>query len=436
MFCDETTIKVTAGIGGDGAVSFRREKFISKGGPDGGDGGKGGSVVLKANENINTLSDLNTRKHYKAEAGERGKRKNMSGKNGENLVLEVPVGTIIWEPDKSKVLADLSTNNQEYTAAKGGKGGLGNQHFASSTNQVPQFAEIGEPGEENQILLELKLVADIGLVGLPSVGKSTLISHISNARPKIAAYEFTTLIPNLGVVDMTRFGGDKEDSFVVADIPGLIEGASKGKGLGHKFLRHVARTKILIHIIDPLKQKPVENFKKIQRELEAFDKSLAKKPLIIAINKIDAVPPKDIERIAKNLRKHYPKVAKKIFAISAVTGENLKPLLFEALKKVQKERSKPAPKKAAPQKIILTPHKSLVKFKIEKVKKRKTHKIFVVTGERIEQLVKMTDTSNLQGLERIYHFLNKMGIQKALRREKAGIDDIIEIADKKIPYRE
>ena len=435
MFCDETTIKVTAGQGGDGSVSFRREKYIAKGGPDGGDGGKGGSIIIKANENLTTLSELNARKHYKASPGQNGARKNMSGKTGPDLALKVPVGTIIWTPDKSKVLVDLSEHNQEYIAAKGGKGGLGNQHFASSTNQVPSFAESGEPGEETEILLELKLVADVGLVGLPSVGKSTLISHISNARPKIASYEFTTLIPNLGVVDMARYGGTLNDNFIVADIPGIIEGASKGKGLGHKFLRHIARTKILIHIIDPLRPKPIENFKKIQRELELFDKSLLKKPLIIAINKIDTVQPKEIEKIEARLHKQIPKLPK-IFHISSVSGAGLKELLFEALKAVKKERSKKKPKTTIKKIITLTPHKHLVKFKIEKIKKRKNFRVFVVTGERIEQLVLMTDIKNLQGLQRIYHFFNKMGILQSLKKEKIAPDDIIEIAGKRIPYRE
>ena len=435
MFCDETKIFVTAGKGGDGCVSFRREKFVSKGGPDGGDGGQGGNIVLRANENINTLSDINSRKHYKADAGGPGRKKNMSGKTGEDLILQIPVGTVIWNIDKSEILMDLNTHNQEYIIAKGGKGGLGNQHFSSSVNQVPTFAENGEPGEEKEILLELKLVADVGLVGLPSVGKSTLISHVSNARPKIAEYEFTTLVPNLGVVDMKKFGGSNEDSFVIADIPGIIEGASHGKGLGLKFLRHIARNSVLIHIVDPLRPgDPVENFKKIQNELKLFDKSLVKKPLIIAINKIDAVQPKEIEKIAKALTEAIKPKPKKIFPISSVAGYGLKELLFEALKATR--NIKPERKPINKETVILRPHERLVKFKIEKIKNKKNHRVFVISGKRIEQLLKMTDISNYQGLERVYHFLNKMGILKALRKEKAGISDIIEIAGKNIPYRD
>ncbi len=440
MFCDETKILVTAGRGGDGSVSFRREKFVPKGGPDGGDGGQGGSLVLKANENINTLSDINSHKHYKAENGGAGHKKKMSGKAGENLILQVPVGTVVWNVDKSKIITDLNSHSQEFIIAKGGKGGLGNQHFASSVNQAPTFAEMGEPGEEKEILLELKLVADIGLVGYPSVGKSTLIAHVSNARPKIAEYEFTTLVPNLGVVDMRRFGGENFDAFVIADIPGIIEGASHGKGLGLKFLRHIARNSVLIHIVDPLRPNPVENFKTIQHELELFNKSLLKKPLIVAINKIDAVQPKEVEKITKELFENIKPKPKKIFPISSVTGKGLKELLFEALKEIrnvrQGSRQSSSEEIESQETIVLTPHKELVKFKIEQIKKKKTHRIFVISGRRIEQVLKMTDLNNSQGLERVYHFLNKMGILKAVKREKAEINDIIEIAGKPIPYRD
>ena len=444
MFCDETTIKLTAGSGGDGCVAFHREKFIAKGGPDGGDGGKGGSIILQANENINTLSHLNSRKHYKASPGDAGRRNNMSGRAGEDMIINVPLGTIIYNPDKTEILADLNIKDQEFIIARGGKGGLGNQHFATSVNQAPQFAESGEPGKELAILLELKLVADIGLLGLPSVGKSTLISHISNARPKIASYEFTTLIPNLGVVDMTKHGGGAQDNFVVADIPGLIEGASEGKGLGHKFLRHISRTQVLIHIVDPIRPEQVENFKKIQKELELFDPELAKKPTIIAINKIDAVSEKELEKIEKELREKISSIKKttKIFKISAVTGAGLKELLFEAIKVLKKTKDnaiKTTKKKEETEQAelpVLSPHKYLVKFDITDIQQGKTRKTFTVTGDRIEQVVTMTDTKNLQGLERVYNFLEKMGIQKALKRKKAEEDDIIEIAGKQFPYRD
>lgn len=430
MFCDETKIKVVAGKGGDGSASFRREKFVPKGGPDGGDGGRGGSVMIKSDENINTLFDINCRKFYKASSGENGKGKNMSGKMGEDLILKVPVGTVIWNADKSAIIADLNKNNQEFILAKGGKGGLGNQHFATSTNQAPTFAENGEPGQEKEVVLELKLVADVGLIGMPSVGKSTLISHVSNARPKIAEYEFTTLIPNLGVVDMQRYGGSNTNSFVIADMPGLIEGASIGKGLGLKFLKHIARTSVIIHIVDPLRENPVETFTKIQNELKAFDKSLIKKPLIVAINKIDAVSEKDIEKLEIALKPKLPKKSTKIFKISAVTGTGLKDLLFAALKIVQKTRQasiKKARQAPTEELIVLHPHEKLIKFQLKKEKGK-----IIITGERIEQLVKMTDVGNLEGLQRLYRFMNKMGIMKALKREKVKKSDIIEIAGKQI----
>jgi len=442
MFCDETMITVKAGKGGDGAIAFRREKFVAKGGPEGGDGGRGGSIILMANENINTLSDLNSRKLYKASSGENGSKKNMAGKYGEDLLLKVPVGTIVWDSEKKQIIVDLNKNEQQFVIAKGGKGGLGNQHFVSSIHQAPTFAENGEPGEEKIIRLELKLVADLGLVGMPSAGKSTLISHISNARPKIAAYEFTTLIPNLGVVDMTKIGGSHSDSFVVADIPGLIEGAHLGKGLGVQFLKHVTRTSVLLHMIDPLREDPVGNFFKIQKELELFDKSLIKKPLIISINKVDAVTEKDLDKIETDLKKKLKKSPDKIYRISAVTGEGLKELLFEALKQIRAHKLKTI-KKVSKQKTksdseipVLTPHIDLVKFTITKIKKTKTKKIFYISGKRIEQLLNMTNTGNPEGLERVYHFLNKMGILKAVKKAGAEHDDVIEIAEKRIPYRE
>jgi len=456
MFCDETKIKVIAGKGGDGSVNFRREKFVPKGGPDGGDGGKGGNIIILADENINTLSDINSQKHYRAESGENGKKKKMSGKGGKDLILKVPVGTVIWNSEKTMIIIDLNKNGQAFTIAKGGKGGLGNQHFASSVHQSPTFAENGEPGEEKEIILELKMVADLGLIGMPSAGKSTLISHISNARPKIADYEFTTLIPNLGVVDLAHFGGSHSDSFVVADIPGLIEGAHQGKGLGHKFLKHISRTSVLIHMIDPLRGNPADNFIKIQRELELFDKNLVKKPLIVAINKIDAVREQDLKKIEEELKSIFQKKSQnkkskllpqktqpfssKIFRISAVTGAGLKELLFEALKKIKEYKSKTIKKEEKTQKIkskeipVLKPHETLVKFKIEKVIKHKDHKVYVITGKRIEQLISMTDTNNPEGVQRLYHFFNKMGILRALKREKISFNDIIEIANKKIPY--
>ncbi len=433
MFCDELKIKVIAGKGGDGMVSFRREKFIANGGPDGGDAGRGGDIVIKVNRNLNTLGHIANIKTFKGNNGGNGARKNMHGKNGENLIIEVPKGTIIFKQDKSEVIADLSKESDSVIIAKGGKGGLGNARFVSSTHQAPRFAEHGEPGEDKEILLELKLVADVGIIGLPSAGKSTLISVISNARPKIAAYHFTTLVPNLGVVDMVKFGGSPNDSFVVADIPGLIEGASQGKGLGHQFLRHISRTKLLVHLIDSSQAKIKEDFRIINKELKEFDKELAKKEQIIGLNKIDMVDTTKIEELEKILNK----IAKKshIFGISALTKQGLKPLLFEIVKsliKIKKAKPKLKKEKVIP---ILRPHLDKSKFMIEKIIEKDEHRIFRITGKRIEQLIVMTDIKNPEGLERIYHYLDKLGIKRAIEKKGAKFGDFIKIMDRKIPYR-
>lgn len=431
MFCDEVKIKLKAGNGGDGRVSFRREKFVPKGGPDGGDGGHGGDIVIKVEPNLNTLSHLTNGKKYKAENGGSGKNKNMHGKNGDPLIIEVPPGTIVLNEDKSQSFADLNKPGEQIAIAKGGQGGLGNQRFKSSTHQAPRFAETGEPGEETEITLELKLVADVGLIGLPSAGKSTLISVISNARPKIAAYHFTTLTPNLGVVSM-----GKNSSFVVADIPGLIEGASEGKGLGHQFLKHISRTKLLVHILDGSLENIAKDLKTINKELKDFDKNLAKKEQIIVINKLDIIPDEDIEKKIKELEKASKKA--RIFTISGVTHEGLQPLLKEISRKLNEIRKKEAKEKPETKDEIipiLRPHEDIVKFEIEKVIKKKDHKIFRITGKRIEQLLIMTDIKNPEGLERIYHYFDKMGIQTAIERKGATFGDIVKIKEKAIPYR-
>ncbi|NIA02267.1 MAG: GTPase ObgE [Nitrospirae bacterium] len=436
MFCDELKLKLVAGRGGDGCVSFRREKFVPKGGPDGGDGGNGGDIIIKVNPHLNTLSNLANKKVYKANKGVGGKGKKMHGKNAEDLILEVPKGTIILNEDKSEMLADLNKEGEQYLVTKGGKGGLGNARFASSIHQAPRFAENGEPGEEKLITFELKLVGDVGLIGLPSAGKSTLISVISNAHPKIAAYHFTTLVPNLGVVNM---GGN--NSFVVADIPGLIEGASKGKGLGHQFLKHITRTKLLVHIIDGFIPDTGKSYKVIEKELKEFSKDLAKREKIIVINKIDLLSEKQIKELIKKLKKVSKPVPKKagttkIFPISAATKEGLQPLLHEISKKLIELKKKEAIK---PKKVveipILRPHLTKVKFEIDKIIKKKDHKIFKITGKRIEQLALMTDIKNLEGLERMYHYIDKMGIKSSVDKKGAKIGDTIKIKDISIPYR-
>ena len=287
MFADRATIYVRSGKGGDGHVSFRREKYVPSGGPDGGDGGNGGDVIFQVDEGMNTLADYRHIRKYRAEDGETGGKKNCHGKNGQNIVLKVPLGTVIKEAESGKVIADMSGDNRRFVLLKGGRGGNGNQHYATSTMQAPKYAQPGQPAQELTLLLELKVIADVGLVGFPNVGKSTLLSRVTNAQPKIANYHFTTLSPNLGVVDL-----DDSRGFVIADIPGLIEGASQGAGLGHEFLRHIERTKVIIHIVDAAGTEgrdPVEDIYAINRELESYNAEIGKRPQVIAANKMDAV---------------------------------------------------------------------------------------------------------------------------------------------------
>lgn len=434
MFCDELKLKLIAGKGGDGAATFRREKYVARGGPDGGDGGKGGDIIFKVNNNLNTLTHLANQKIYHAQDGENGQKKKMYGKKGQNLILEVPKGTIIFTAEKKAVIADLNQENNEIILAKGGKGGWGNCHFVSSTHQAPKFAEKGEPGEEKEIYLELKLVADVGIIGLPSAGKSTLISVISNAKPKIADYPFTTLIPNLGLVNMQRFGGSNTSSFVVADIPGLIEGAHEGKGLGDKFLRHISRTKLLIHMIDGYLENADKNYKVIRDELKAFDKKLLKLNEIIVINKIDLLSPEILKKHLSEIKKIAKR--KKIFVVSALTKIGLKPLIFEVLGELEKlklQKSKPAKKQNAIP--ILRPHLDQIKFAVTKITKKKEYKIYKIIGKKIEQVAVMTDISNPEGLERMYHYIDKMGIRKAVEKKGATFGDYYKILETKIPYR-
>ncbi|MCX8082648.1 MAG: GTPase ObgE [bacterium] len=330
-FIDEAKIWVKAGDGGDGCVAFRREKYIPKGGPSGGNGGKGGDVIFRAKKDIRTLIDFHYRQHFKAEKGRNGEGNNREGKSGEDLVVPVPVGTIISEikDDKEIFLIDLSQDGMEYIVAKGGKGGRGNASFKSSTNQAPRKATPGEKGEEKYLKLELKLLADAGIIGYPNAGKSTLISKVSSARPKIADYPFTTLEPHLGVVNLGEFR-----SFVIADIPGIIEGASEGKGLGHKFLRHIERTKVLIHIIDLSVPDAMKRYYNIREEIERYSKNLSEKPEVIAGNKIDLDVSKENIKILKEKFSD-------IYFISALTGEGLKELMEAVWRIINEYRDKP-----------------------------------------------------------------------------------------------
>lgn len=327
QFIDEVTIRVKAGNGGNGCVSFRREKYVPKGGPDGGKGGNGGQVVIRADRHLNTLLDLRYRTLYSAQSGEHGRGKNQDGKWGEDVILRVPRGTVVRNAETDTVLADLIENGQEVITARGGKGGKGNSEFATSTNQAPRHAEQGTVGEERTIHLELKLLADAGLVGFPNAGKSTLISVISEAKPKIADYPFTTLVPNLGIVRVAE-----GKSIVVADIPGLIEGAHTGKGLGIQFLKHIERTKILVFLIEAVRDDPKEDFTILFNELKAFDPALVKKPRIVALTKIDLLEKRELDKL---LKISFGRGVSKL-AISAVTNKGIAVLVKEMWKLVQR----------------------------------------------------------------------------------------------------
>lgn len=330
-FIDEAKIYIKAGDGGRGCVSFRREKYVPRGGPNGGDGGHGGDIIMVARRNMSSLLDHRYQQHYRAKRGEHGRGKDQHGKNSEHLLIPVPMGTIVKDFETEEFLGDLTENNQELIVAKAGRGGKGNARFVSSTNQAPKEAEPGGEGEEKTLKLELKLLADVGLLGFPNAGKSTLISTISAARPKIADYPFTTLVPNLGVVSY----GDGA-TFVLADIPGLIEGAHEGAGLGIQFLRHIERTKILIHLLDlsPITQRdPIEDYETMNRELKAYSEELSKKPQILALNKIDIT---EVREDLEKIEKHFSKSGIKTFPISSATGEGTKELVWEVVRHLEK----------------------------------------------------------------------------------------------------
>ena len=327
MFADRAKIYVRSGKGGDGHVSFRREKYVPSGGPDGGDGGHGGDVIFVVDEGLNTLIDFRHIRKYKAGDGEEGGKKNCRGKDGEDIIIKVPAGTVIKEAQSGQVITDMSGDNKRVVLLKGGKGGNGNQHYATSTMQAPKYAQPGQAAQELELLLELKVIADVGLVGFPNVGKSTFLSRVTNARPKIANYHFTTLNPNLGVVDLEGTGG-----FVIADIPGLIEGASEGIGLGHEFLRHIERTKVIIHIVDAAGTEgrdPIQDIYAINKELEAYNPEIAVRPQVIAANKIDAIYTEDGSDPVAAIRAEFEPKGIKVFPMSAVTGQGVKELLYE-----------------------------------------------------------------------------------------------------------
>lgn len=415
MFYDYAKIYVKAGDGGNGVVSFRREKYVPAGGPNGGDGGRGGDVILVADAGLRTLVDFKYKRHYKAERGEHGQGKNMHGKDGEDLIIKVPVGTIVRNAETGEVLSDIVRPGQQVVIAKGGRGGRGNARFMSNQNKAPRLAEKGEPGEELWITLELKLLADVGLVGLPNAGKSTLISRISAARPKIADYPFTTTIPNLGVVQIA------DQSFVVADIPGLIEGAHTGAGLGHDFLKHIERTRLIIHVVDVgnvYQRDPYQDFLAINRELELYNKDLAQKPQIIALNKIDLPGAQDNMQTFLERVKGY-----EVFPISAVTGEGIEPLLYRVLELLE-ELAQAAPEPELLENVKVTKVLPKERFHIEV-----EDGIFILTGKEIEKHFAMTDFENEESIRRFQNIMKKMGVDDALRAKGAKAGDVVRIKD-------
>lgn len=412
MFYDYAKVNVKAGDGGNGIVAFRREKYVPKGGPAGGDGGKGGSIILRADEGLRTLIDFRYQTHYKGKRGDHGSGAKQHGRSADDIVLRVPVGTVVRDADTKKLLGDLRHHGQEIVVAQGGRGGRGNARFVSSTHRAPAFAENGEKGEERWITLELKLLADVGLVGFPNVGKSTIISRVSAAKPKIANYHFTTLEPNLGMVRV-----DAGRSFVIADVPGLVEGAAEGAGLGHRFLRHVERTRVLVHVVDLSGSEgrdPLEDLAVIRGELERYAPQLNEKPMVIVANKVDLMSDDDRDAALARLSEAYPEV--RIFPMSAATDSDLNELVYhladvlDAIGPVEyaEEDFEPVeedkPKDEAP-------------FRVQKI----GPDAYEVVGPEIDGLVGRTQFERDEAVERFMKILDNMGIEKALR--EAGIQD-------------
>lgn len=412
MFADCAKIIIKSGKGGDGHVSFRREKYVPNGGPDGGDGGKGGDIIFEVDEGMNTLADYRHKRKFAAQNGEEGGKRNCHGKKGEDLILKVPEGTIIREAETDKVIADMSGENRRQIVLKGGNGGLGNQHYATSTMQAPKYAKPGQEAMELEVKLELKVIADVGLVGFPNVGKSTLLSRVTNAQPKIANYHFTTLNPNLGVVDF------EDGGFVIADIPGLIEGASEGIGLGHEFLRHIERTKVMIHMVDAASvegRDPIEDIRAINKELEAYNPKLLEKPQVIAANKIDAIYEGENEIIQK-LRETFEPEGIEVYPISAVSGKGVKELLYAVKKLLEHFSEEP---------IVFEqeyfPELQMAEDEPITVEYSEEEEVYIVEGPKIEKMLGYTNIDSEKGFLFFQKFLKQQGIIKEL--EKLGIQD-------------
>jgi GTP-binding protein len=424
MFIDRVKIQVKAGDGGNGMSSFRREKYVPKGGPSGGDGGRGGSVVLAVDDNLNTLIDFRYKRKFKADPGDPGQTSNMHGRGSEDLVIKVPPGTLVRDEATGELLADLVNPGEQAVIAKGGRGGRGNARFVNSVNRAPTFAEKGEPGEEKSLLLELKLLADVGLVGYPSVGKSSLLASVSAARPDIAAYHFTTLTPVLGVVSL-----DEGRSFVLADIPGLIEGAHEGKGLGHDFLRHIERTRIIIHVLDASGMEgrdPIEDYHKINDELRLYNEKLAGRPQIIAANKMDL--PEAQENFPR-IREYMEKQGHETVPISAATGEGVRDLMWQAFNALA---TAPAVLDTTEE---LRAYKEAVKEEEPAVIRRDDDGAYVVESKQLERLVAMTNFDDDEGVRRFQRIWRNLNIDEALRARGIKEGDTVRIRGMEFTFR-
>lgn len=413
MFADRAKIYIKSGKGGDGHVSFRREKYVPNGGPDGGDGGDGGNVYFIVDEGLNTLADFRNSRKYAAGNGENGNKRNCSGKNGEDIIIKVPEGTVIKEFESGKVITDMSGDNRRFLLLRGGKGGNGNQHYATSKMQAPKYAQPGQPAQELELLLELKVIADVGLVGFPNVGKSTLLSKVTNARPKIANYHFTTLNPHLGVVDLEDAKG-----FVIADIPGLIEGASQGIGLGHEFLRHIERTKLILHIVDAASTEgrdPVEDIYAINKELADYNAEIAGRPQIIVANKIDMICTEDDP--VSRIRAEFEPKGIPVYAISAISGQGLRELLYDINNRLEQLDTKPL---IFEQEFFPEHHLDVESEPFTVVCDEKEN-VYVVEGPRIEKMLSYTNLESEKGFKFFQDFLKVNGILEQL--EALGIEE-------------
>jgi GTP-binding protein len=417
MFVDKVGVTLQAGDGGNGLLSFRREKMRPRGGPDGGDGGNGGDVILRASRNENTLAAFRYKKLLVAESGQPGARQKRHGKNGRNLEVSVPIGTAVID-ERGKLLADLVRDGQSVTVARGGKGGYGNAHFVSSTRQAPQIAENGEKGEVIRATMELKMIADVGIVGLPNAGKSTLLSVISHAKPEIADYPFTTLFPNLGVVDI-----DRRTSLLFADIPGLIEGASQGKGLGDEFLRHIERTSVVLHLIDAYSRDIAAAYRTIIQELRDYRVDLSRLPEVVVLTKTEGLSKKEITELLKPLRKLVPR-GTPLLAISSTSGQGLKEMLRVTQKQVDKAKRKPAAKAVKDALPIIGLREDDQTWQIEKSGLK-----FTVKGKKIERFASRTRFGDIHGEQRLRDIMGKMGIVRELERLGAEPGQKIVIGD-------